>query len=149
MTFTNGDGNTGNYVNSVTPSSEAITLRVHHSFVQLPDNNYKPRVFDPRSSFGPISFYDYSTPVSEPIEKFFVVRHRLKKKDPAAVLSEPVKPIIYYLDNGTPEPIRSALLEGAGWWKQAFEAAGYKNAFQVKILPEEADPMDIRYNMIT
>ncbi|MES1219103.1 MAG: DUF5117 domain-containing protein, partial [Bacteroidota bacterium] len=148
VTFTNSDGNTGNYVRSVTPSSEAITLRIHHSFVQLPDNDYQPRVFDPRSSFIPISYYDYSTPVSEPIEKFFIIRHRLKKKDPNAAISEPVKPIIYYLDNGTPEPIRSALLEGASWWNQAFEAAGYKNAFQVKILPEEADPMDVRYNVI-
>lgn len=148
ITFTNSDGNTGNYVNSVTPSPEAVTLRMHHSFVQLPDNEYKPRVFDPRSSFIPVSYYDYSTPVPEPIEKFFIMRHRLKKKNPAAAMSEPVKPIIYYLDNGTPEPIRSALLEGAGWWNQAFEEAGYKNAFQVKVLPEDADPMDIRYNMI-
>jgi Met-zincin/Domain of unknown function (DUF5117) len=148
ITFTNSDGNTGNYIQSVTPSAEAITLRIHHSFVQLPDNDYQPRVFDPRSSYGPISFYDYSTPVSEPIEKFFITRHRLKKKDPTAAMSEPVKPIIYYLDNGTPEPIRSALLEGASWWNQAFEAAGYKNAFQVKILPEDADPMDVRYNVI-
>ena len=148
ITFTNNDGNTGNYVNSVTPSSEALTLRLHHSFVQLPDNDYKPRVFDPRSSYIPISFFDYSTPVSEPIEKFFIARHRLKKKDPNAAMSEAVKPIIYYLDNGTPEPIRSALLEGASWWNQAFEAAGYKNAFQVKVLPEDADPMDVRYNVI-
>jgi predicted Zn-dependent protease len=148
ITFTNSDGNTGNYVNAVTPSSEAITLRMRHSFVQLPDNDYKQRVFDPRSSFYNISFFDYSTPVSEPIAKYFICRHRLKKKDPNAAMSEPVKPIIYYLDNGTPEPIRSALLEGAGWWNRAFEAAGYKNAFQVKVLPEDADPMDIRYNMI-
>lgn len=148
ITFVNNDGITGNFVNSVTPSPEAITLRMHHSFVQLPDNDYKPRIFDPRSSFIPISFYDYSTPVTEPIEKFFVMRHRLKKKDPTAAKSEAVKPIIYYLDNGTPEPIRSALLEGASWWNQAFEAAGYINAFQVKVLPEDADPMDIRYNMI-
>ncbi|MEO7050013.1 MAG: zinc-dependent metalloprotease, partial [Ferruginibacter sp.] len=77
-----------------------------------------------------------------------IIRHRLEKKDPGAAMSEPVKPIVYYLDNGTPEPIRSALLEGARWWNQAFEAAGYKNAFQVKVLPEDADPMDIRYNMI-
>ncbi|MFN8291639.1 MAG: zinc-dependent metalloprotease [Chitinophagaceae bacterium] len=148
ITFTNSDGNTGNYVNAVTPSPEAITLRMHHSFVQLPDNDYQPRVFDPRSSFYNISYLDYSTPVSDPINKYFICRHRLKKKDPYAAVSEPVKPIIYYLDNGTPEPIRSALLEGASWWNQAFEAAGYKNAFIVKLLPEDADPMDIRYNMI-
>ncbi|HEV7783026.1 MAG TPA: zinc-dependent metalloprotease [Chitinophagaceae bacterium] len=148
VTFINTDGTTGNYVNSVTPSPEAVTLRIHHSFVQLPDNDYQPREFDPRSSYIPVSFYDYSTPVSQPIEKYFITRHRLKKKDPSAAMSEAVNPIIYYLDNGTPEPIRSALLEGAGWWNQAFEAAGYKNAFQVKLLPEDADPMDVRYNVI-
>ncbi len=148
ITFANTDGVTGNFVQSVTPSAEAITLRMHHSFVQLPDKDYKPRAFDPRSSFIPVSFYDYSTPVSEPVEKFFVMRHRLQKKDPAAAMGEPVKPIVYYLDNGTPEPIRSALLEGASWWNQAFEAAGYKNAFQVKVLPDTADPMDVRYNVI-
>lgn len=147
-TFTNSDGNTGNFVNAVTPSPEAITVRLHHSLVQLPDNDYQPRVFDPRSSYIPVSYYDFSTPVSEPIEKYYIMRHRLKKKDPTAAVSEAVKPIIYYLDNGTPEPIRSALLEGASWWNQAFEAAGYKNAFQVKLLPEDADPMDVRYNVI-
>ncbi|WP_207497124.1 zinc-dependent metalloprotease [Aridibaculum aurantiacum] len=148
ITLVNNDGETGNFVNAVTPSPDAITLRMHHSFVQLPDNNYTPRAFDPRSSFIATSYYDYSTPVSEPIEKYFIVRHRLQKKDPAAARSEAVKPIIYYLDNGTPEPIRTALLNGAKWWNQAFEAAGFINAFQVQVLPEDADPMDIRYNMI-
>ena len=148
LTFVNNDGEAGNYVQSVTPSSEAITLRLHHSFVQLPDNNYKPRVFDPRSSFINMSYFDYSTPVTESIEKHFIIRHRLEKKDPGAAKSEAIKPIVYYIDNGTPEPIRSALLEGAQWWNQAFEAAGYINAFQVKILPEDADPMDVRYNMV-
>jgi len=148
ITLVNNDGETGNWVQSVTPSSEAVSLRMHHSFVQLPDAGYEPRVFDARSSFIPISFFDYSTPVSEPIEKFYAIRHRLQKKDPSALVSEAVKPIIYYLDNGTPEPIRSALLEGASWWNQAFEAAGFKNAFQVKLLPEDADPMDVRYNVI-
>src|SRR5215213_11397449 len=148
VTFVNTDGIVGNFVQSVTPDAEAFTIRMHHSFVQLPDKNYQPRTFDPRSSFIPISYFDYSTPVSEPIEKYVVMRHRLKKKDPTAAKSEAVKPIIYYLDNGTPEPIRSALLEGARWWNQAFEAAGFINAFQVKILPDTADPMDIRYNLI-
>ncbi|MFT4153247.1 zinc-dependent metalloprotease [Parafilimonas sp.] len=148
ITFTNEDGKTGNYVNAVTPSPEAITLRMHHSFVQLPDNNYKPRAFDPRSSFFNISYADYSTPVSEPIQKYFICRHRLQKKNPGAAISEVVKPIVYYVDNGTPEPIRSALVEGAGWWAQAFEAAGFKNAFIVKVLPDSADPMDARYNVI-
>jgi hypothetical protein len=148
LTFVNNDGNTGNFVQAVTPSPEAITLRLHHSFVQLPDNDYQPRRFDPRSSYIPVSYFDYSTPVSEPIQKIFIIRHRLKKKDPTAAVSEAVKPIIYYLDNGTPEPIRTALLEGGKWWNQAFEAAGYKDAFQVKLLPEDADPMDVRYNVI-
>ena len=148
ITLVNSDGIVGSYVQAVAPSTEAITLRMHHSFVQLPDNNYKPRIFDPRSSFINTSFYNYSTPVSEPIEKFYAVRHRLEKKNPSSYLSEPVKPIVYYLDNGTPEPIRSALLKGASWWNQAFEAAGYKDAFIVKVLPDSCDPMDIRYNMI-
>ncbi len=148
ITFINTDGLPGAFVQSVTPSPEAITLRLHHSFVQLPDKAYVPRVFDPRSSFIPISYFDYSTPVSEPIEKKLIIRHRLQKKDPSAAMSEPVAPIIYYLDNGTPEPIRSALLKGARWWNEAFTAAGFINAFQVRLLPEDADPMDIRYNII-
>ncbi len=148
ITFTNSDGSIGNYVQSVTPSADAITLRMHHSFVQLPDNNYKPRVFDTRSGYISTGYLDYSTPVSEPVEKKFIIRHRLEKKDPGAVISEPVKPIVYYLDNGTPEPIRSALVEGASWWNEAFEAAGFKNAFSVKILPDSVNPMDIRYNVI-
>jgi hypothetical protein len=116
--------------------------------VELPDDNYKPRVFDPRSGCYPMSYMDYATPVNQSIVKHFIYRHRLEKKDPTAAISEAKEPIIYYLDRGTPEPIRSALLEGASWWNQAFEAAGYKDAFQVKMLPEGADPMDLRYNMI-
>jgi len=139
---------TGDHIRSVTPTPSSVTVRQHHSFVQLPDNNYKPRKFDPRAGYFGISYYDYATPISEPIEKKFIARHRLEKKDPGAAVSEAVEPIIYYLDRGTPEPIRSALLDGARWWNQAFEAAGYKNAFQVEIMPEGADPMDVRYNLI-
>jgi hypothetical protein len=148
VTFVNSDGSSGNLIREVAPSAESISMRIHHSFIQLPDAAYVPRIFDPRSSFIPISYYDYSSPVSTPIAKYFITRHRLQKKDPTAAVSEAVKPIIYYIDNGTPEPIRSALLEGASWWNQAFETAGFKNAFQVKILPEDADPMDVRYNVI-
>ena len=147
ITFTGGS-DAGRFVNSVTPSVEAITLRMHHSFVQLPDDQYKPRRYDIRSGYFAISYFDYSTAFTEPIEQLFINRHRLQKKDPTAAISEPVKPIIYYLDNGTPEPIRSALLDGARWWDKAFEAAGFKNAFRVEVLPDSADPMDIRYNMI-
>src|SRR5271163_881305 len=146
LTFSGDDP--GSWVRDVTPSPESITVREHHSFVQLPPPGYKPRRYDPRSSFFGIAYMDYATPVSEPIVKRFTARHRLEKKDPKAAVSEPVKPIVYYLDRGAPEPIRSALLEGARWWNQAFEAAGYKNAFQVELMPEGADPMDIRYNVI-
>jgi Met-zincin/Domain of unknown function (DUF5117)/Domain of unknown function (DUF5118) len=138
----------GQWVKDVTPSPESITVREHHSFVQLPPPGYKPRVYDPRSSFFGISYQDYATAISEPIVKRFTARHRLRKKDPSAVVSEAVEPIVYYLDRGTPEPIRSALLEGANWWQQAFEAAGYRNAFRVEMMPEGADPMDLRYNVI-
>lgn len=148
LTFVNKDGKPGNYVSTVTPAPEAITLRLHHSFMQLPDSNFKTRTYDARSPFITNTYFDYSTPVTEPIEKYFIIRHRLQKKNPEAKFSEAVKPIVYYLDNGTPEPIRSALLEGARWWNQAFESAGFINGFQVKILPDSADPMDLRYNMI-
>ncbi|WP_290799226.1 zinc-dependent metalloprotease [Flavihumibacter sp. UBA7668] len=148
ITLVNNDGEVGPMVRAVAANSDAITLRMHHSFVELPDAGYKPRAFDPRAGYFPISYYDYSSPVSEPIEKYFIRRHRLEKKNPGAAISEPIKPIIYYLDNGTPEPIRSALLDGARWWNQAFTAAGFKEAFRVELLPAGADPMDIRYNMI-
>ena len=123
-------------------------VRQHHSFVELPDNNYEPRFHDPRSGFFGINYQDYATPISEPLVKRFISRHRLQKKNPEAALSEAVDPIIYYVDPGAPEPIRSALVDGALWWNEAFEAIGYKNAFQVKILPESVDPMDVRYNVI-
>ncbi len=138
----------GEWVKQVTPSPESITVREHHSFVQLPPPGYKPRAYDPRSSFFGISYMDYATPISEPIVKRLTARHRLQKKDPTAAVSEAVEPIVYYLDRGAPEPIRSALLEGANWWQQAFEAAGYKNAFRVELMPPGADPMDLRYNVI-
>ena len=142
------DGELGPLVRDVAPTAGSLTVREHHSFVELPDANYKPRRLDPRVGASGISFYDYASPFTEPIEKRWIARHRLEKKDPRAAVSEPVKPIVYYVDNGAPEPIRSALVEGAQWWSQAFEAAGFKNAFQVKILPLDADPMDARYNMI-
>ena len=138
----------GNYIRSVAPTAGSVTVRQHHSFIELPDNTYEPRAFDPRAGFFSMSYFDYATPISEPIEKRFITRHRLIKKDPKAESSEAVEPIIYYLDRGAPEPIRSALMDGAKWWNQAFEAAGYKNAFQVKLLPEGADPLDVRYNVI-
>lgn len=146
ITFT-GDAQ-GAYLRSVTPTPDAVTVRMHHSFIKLPDNAYQPRKFHPFSAFNHVSYFDYATPIESSMEKKFIARHRLEKKDPTATISEAVEPIIYYLDPGTPEPVRSALLEGARWWNQAFEAAGYKDAFQVKMLPEGADMMDVRYNVI-
>lgn len=146
ITFT-GDAQ-GAYLRSVTPTPDAVTVRMHHSFIKLPDNDYQPRKFHPFSAFNHVSYFDYATPIESSMEKKFIARHRLEKKDPTATISEAVEPIIYYLDPGTPEPVRSALLEGARWWNQAFEAAGYKDAFQVKMLPEGADMMDVRYNVI-
>ena len=135
-------------VASVTPTAEAVTLREHYSLVELPDEHYQPRVDDPRAGYGGLNYVDYSTPIGEPMVKRFVHRHRLEKKDPTAAVSEAVKPIQYWVDPGAPEDVRKALVEGASWWNQAFEAAGFRNAFQVAVLPDGADPMDIRYNMI-
>tara|TARA_R110002049_G_scaffold250774_3_gene425149 strand:+ start:5661 stop:8072 length:2412 start_codon:yes stop_codon:yes gene_type:complete len=139
---------TGKNLRTVVPTPSLITVTQHHSFIELPDNNYKPRVFDVRSGAIPISYLDYATPIQDDIRKRYVIRHRLEKKQPEATISEAIEPIIYYLDSGTPEPVRSALLEGASWWNQAYEAIGFKDAFQVKMLPEGADPMDCRYNLI-
>ena len=135
-------------VGSVAATGEAASMRVHHSLVELPGPGYEPRKFDPRAGYGAMSFRNYAAPITEPQTQRFISRHRLEKRDPSARVSDPVKPIVYYLDPGTPEPIRSALLEGARWWNQAFEAAGYRNAFQVELLPEGAHPLDIRYNVI-
>ncbi len=143
-----GGGLFSGTVASVTPSAEAVTLREHYSLVELPDGNYKPREDDPRAGYGGISYVDYSVPIGEPMVMHYVRRHRLEKKDPSAAISEPVKPIEYWVDPGAPEDVRKALVEGASWWNQAFEAAGFRNAFKVAVLPEGADPMDIRYNMI-
>ncbi len=142
------DEDPGRLVSQVTPDAQSVTVREHHSFVQLPDNKYRTRRIDPRVGAFGIEYYDFATPFSRQIEQRFVARHRLEKKDPNAAVSDPLKPIVYYVDNGAPEPIRSALLEGASWWNQAYEAAGFRNAFQVKVLPDDADPMDVRYNMI-
>jgi hypothetical protein len=135
-------------VASVAASAEAASIRVHHSIVELPDGNYEPRAFDPRSGFSGLAYDNYAALPGQPMTLRFLRRHRLQKKDPAAAVSEPVKPIVYYLDPGAPEPIRSALLDGARWWNQAFEAAGYRDAFRVELLPEGVSPLDIRYNVI-
>ena len=136
------------FVREVTPSPDSVTVREHHSFIELPGPGYAPREFDPRSGLFGTTFVDYAAPLGDRITKHLTNRHRLIKKDPSAAISEPVEPIVYYLDRAAPEPIRSALLEGARWWSQAFEAAGFRNAFRVEPMPEGMDPMDVRYNVI-
>ncbi len=144
---------TGQHLPTVIPDWTALTVHVHHSFIRLPDDDYEPLPNEPRSgviglSYDEAGFTDYATPIGDPILSNFGRRHRLEKVDPSADVSEAVEPIVYYLDPGAPEPVRSALLDGARWWAQAFEAAGYKNAYRVEMLPEGADPMDVRYNVI-
>lgn len=126
----------------------AVTLRQHHSLIRLPDAGYRPRAFDARVGyFGP-SFQDYAAPLGASMHVRWIARHRLQKRDPDEAVSEPVEPIVYYVDPATPEPVRSALIEGASWWAEAFVAAGFKDAFRVELLPDGVDPMDVRYNMI-
>lgn len=147
LTFTTEDP--GDLVRATAADGEAVTLRVHHSLVELPDTaGYDPRPVDPRVGAFGISFQDYSSPIDRELEVRWASRHRLQKEDPGSASSPPVEPLVYYVDPGTPEPIRSALVEGASWWDQAFEAAGYEDAFRVRVLPDSADPQDIRYNMI-
>jgi hypothetical protein len=138
----------GALIRSVTPEPHHLSVVQHHSFVQLPGSGYEPRVYDPRSGCISISFMDFASPVYEPIRKQWIIRHRLEKKDPGKTHSEAVEPIVYYVDNGTPEPIRTALLEGGSWWNEAFEAIGFKDAFRMEVLPEDADPLDVRYNVV-
>jgi Met-zincin/Domain of unknown function (DUF5117) len=148
LTFVTDKPSEKSLVATVAPDAYAVTMREHYSFVQLPDPGYQPRAFDPRAGYFERMYRDYSAPLGSPLDLRFVTRHRLQKQDPTAAVSEPVKPIVYYVDRGAPEPIRSALVEGASWWAQAFEAAGFKNAFRVEVLPEGADLIDVRYNVI-
>lgn len=146
LTFS-GEGE-ADFISSVTPTPELVTVRQHHSFVRLPDDKYQPRKFHSESGYIFRSYYDYAAPIGTDMEQRFILRHRLNKKTPGADLSPAIEPIIYYIDSGCPEPVKSALIEGGNWWNQAFEAAGYKDAFEVRELPEGAHPLDVRYNMI-
>jgi len=140
--------NPGGLVRGVAANPQAVTLRQHHSFIQLPDDGYRTRIADPRIGVNGPTIFDYATPIDQDMRLRLVARHRLVKRDPTAEPSAPVEPIVYYVDPGTPEPIRSALVEGALWWVDAFEAAGFVDAFRVEVLPAGVDPQDIRYNMI-
>jgi hypothetical protein len=150
LTFASDAPMHGSFVADVTPDAHALTLREHQSFLELPAPGYAPRRFDPRAGYFPFAYRDYAAPLGAPLDQRFIVRHRLIKQDPGcAQACVPVKPIQYYVDRGAPEPIRSALVEGASWWDQAFQAAGWApGTFRVEVLPEGADPMDARYNII-
>ena len=144
-----GGGGAFEGVGSVAATGSAATIRIHHSLIKLPQlGEYTPRAYDSRAGYGGMTFQDYSVPLGEPMTQRFIRRHRLEKRDPNAAMSEPVEPIVYYLDPGTPEPVRSALLDGARWWNQAFEAAGFIDAFRVEIRPDDVSSHDVRYNVI-
>ena len=138
----------GGLVRSVASEPGSFSVRQRHSFIELPPPGYTPRLADPRAGFFGPSFADFASDIGSDMRVRYIARHRLEKKNPEAERSEAVEPIVYWLDAGTPEPVRSALLDGARWWNDAFEAAGFINAFQVRVLPDDADPMDVRYNMI-
>ncbi|WP_232848581.1 zinc-dependent metalloprotease [Bowmanella yangjiangensis] len=138
----------GEYVRQVTPEPDAISVHLHHSLIALPEAGYQQREFHPYSGYWKVEYMDYAAAIDQPMVKRLLPRHRLQKKNPDAAVSEAVEPIVYYLDPGVPEPVRTALYEGAMWWNSAFEQLGYKDAFQVKDLPADADPMDVRYNVI-
>ena len=130
-----------------------MTVHSHHSFIRLPDDDFEPLAYDPRAgiiglSYERAGFLNYASDIGDVLRVNYGRRHRLQKKNPEADVSEAVEAIVYYLDRGAPEPVRSALIEGASWWNEAYEAAGYRDAFQVKLLPEDVDPMDVRYNVI-
>jgi hypothetical protein len=148
VTQTFGAENSGAIVGRVAPDGKSLTIRVRHSLVQPPDAGYRPRLADPRIGVSTLSFKDYSAPHSHGTDVFWVRRWRLEKRDPNAAMSEPKQPIVFYLDPGIPEPVRSAMREGTLWWNQAFEAAGFRNAIQVLDPGPEIDPMDIRYSYI-
>lgn len=140
----------GRIVEEVTPNPRAVTVRERQMFIQLPPPGFTPRRFSPRAGYIPITWRDYDAPLGEPIAQEFILRHRLIRKDPNCNHAcEAVTPIQYYVDRGAPPPIREALVEGARWWDEAFQAAGWApGTFRVDVLPVGADPMDIRYNII-
>ena len=128
----------GTFIRDVTPTPDSLTVRISHQFVQIPDGEFTPRAFHPRSGYFDLYYRDYAAPLGESLDKRLIYRHSLRQGET----------LQYYVDNGTPEPVRSALLEGASWWKDAFEAAGFENGFAVDVLPEGVDPLDVRYNVI-
>ena len=146
LTFTSD--NPGRSVRRHTPDARALTLRQHLSLVRLPAPGFRPRLFDPRMGIFSVSFYDFAKPFTRDYVTRYAIRHRLQKRTPGAAPSEPVKPIVYYLDPGIPEPYRTAFKDGAEWWARVFEAAGFRGAFRVEDMPADMDPLDARYHVI-
>ncbi len=138
----------GAEIENIVPDPKKVTLTVHHSFVRLPEPGFVPRLFDPRMGGFSTQAVDFSASLGAPVVVDLANRFRLEKLDPTAPRSRVKQPIIFYLDRNTPEPIRSSLLEGIGWWGDAFDQAGFVDAFKVQMLPEGADPLDVRYNMV-
>jgi len=147
LTFV-AQGRPGGTVSSIVPDGRAFTLRQHISFVQLPDNGYRPRALDPRVGFFGITFRDYAQPIQGSLEQRWISRHRLERVNPNDAASAFRKPITYYIDPGIPEPLRTATIEGARFWEEAFNQAGLRGGFRVEMLPAGADPMDARYNTV-
>ena len=137
------------YVKDVAMDAQSLTLRQHLSLVRLPPPGYLPRAYHPGSGAFSVGWYDYAQPLAASLDRRFQPRFRLEKTDPEAARSPVRKPIVFYVDRGAPEPVRSALLEGANWWQSAFEKAGFKDAYRVELLPAGVDPMDVRYSLIT
>ncbi|MEL7312164.1 MAG: zinc-dependent metalloprotease [Pseudomonadota bacterium] len=146
LTFTSS--NPGDEVYATASDPRAVSLALHHSIVRLPETGYQMRESDPRAAIIDISYYDFAQPLDQPLLRRLARRFRLKKTAPGRAPSPVEKPIVFYIDRGAPEPIRSALLDGAGWWADAFEAAGFVGGYRVELLPEDAHPLDVRYNVV-
>jgi hypothetical protein len=138
----------GPEVANIAPVGGNVSFVVRHSLVALPEPGYVPRRFDPRAGTFGMPVVDFNAPLGSPVVYELANRFRLERIDPNAARSRVRNPIIFYIDRAAPEPIRTALREGVGWWREAFEAAGYIDAFRAEILPEGADPLDIRFNVV-
>src|SRR6056297_1994100 len=146
ITFTGEEP--GREIQATAADSSAVTLIQHHSFVRLPDDGYRVRQADPRTGTFALGFYDYAARLDEPVVQAYAMRHRLQYNEPGKPESGVRDPLVFYIDPGAPERIRQALVEGASWWRDAFAAAGFENGFRVELLPEDAHPLDIRYNVV-
>jgi len=140
--------NPGAEVSNIVPDPHQVSFTVHSSFVELPSPGFVPRVFDQRMGGFATQVVDFAAPLGSDVVGDYANRFRLEKINPGPAPSRVRKPIVYYIDSRAPEPIRSALIEGVGWWKKAFEAAGFIDAFQVEPLPADVDPLDVRYNIV-